>query len=97
MVTLGISRGMPDSLHQRLWPFIPTQGFSETAWESCPFGAAYRVFRSTLQGLINRLSASHRYLRLLTPLVMRSLMMEVDELYARLIVLYNFVCTSWLL
>jgi hypothetical protein len=25
------------------------------------------------------LSASHRYLRLLTPLAMRSLMMEVDE------------------
>jgi hypothetical protein len=51
MVTPGISRGMPDSLHQRLWPFIPTRGFLETAWESCPTGAAYRVFRSTLQGL----------------------------------------------
>jgi hypothetical protein len=35
------------------------------------------------------LSASHRYLRLLTPLAMRSLMMEVDEYYAWLIVLYN--------
>jgi hypothetical protein len=51
MVTLGISRGMPDSLHQRLWPFIPTRGFLETAWESCLSGAAYRVFGSTLQGL----------------------------------------------
>jgi hypothetical protein len=28
------------------------------------------------------LSASHRYLRLLTPLAMISLMMEVDEYYA---------------
>jgi hypothetical protein len=31
---------------------------------------------------LNRLSASHRYLGLLTPLAMRSLMMEVDEYYA---------------
>jgi hypothetical protein len=51
MVISGISRGMPDNLHQRLWPFIPTRGFLETAWESCPCGGTYRVFRSTLQGL----------------------------------------------
>jgi hypothetical protein len=38
MVTPGISRGMPDSLHQRLWPFIPTRGFLGTAWESCSRG-----------------------------------------------------------
>jgi hypothetical protein len=38
---------------------------------------------------INRLSASRRYLRLLTPLAMRSLMMEVDEYSTWLIVLYN--------
>jgi hypothetical protein len=38
---------------------------------------------------INQFSASHCYLRLLTPLAMRSLVMEVDEYYAWLIVLYN--------
>jgi hypothetical protein len=32
MVSPGASRGMPDSLHQRLWPFIPTRGFLETVW-----------------------------------------------------------------
>jgi hypothetical protein len=42
MVIPGISRGMPDSLHRRLRPFIPTRGF---------LGTAYRVFGSTLQGL----------------------------------------------
>jgi hypothetical protein len=40
-----------DSLHQRLWPFIPTQGFWGTAWEVVLAGATYRVFRSTMQGL----------------------------------------------
>jgi hypothetical protein len=38
MVIPGISQGILDSLHQRLWPFISTRGFLETAWESCPFG-----------------------------------------------------------
>jgi hypothetical protein len=51
MVTPGISRGMPDSLHQGLQDSIPTRGFLGTAWESYPFGAAYRVFGFTLQGL----------------------------------------------
>jgi hypothetical protein len=51
MVSPGTLWGSSDSLHQRLWPFIPTRGFLGTAWESCPCGAAYRVFRSTLQGL----------------------------------------------
>jgi hypothetical protein len=51
MVILGISRGIPDSLHQRLWPFIPTRGFLETAGEIVLLGAAYRVFGFTLQGL----------------------------------------------
>jgi hypothetical protein len=50
-VTPGISRGMPHSLHQRLWPFIPTRGFLEIAWEVVLSGEAYRVFRYTLQGL----------------------------------------------
>jgi hypothetical protein len=30
MVSPGASRGMPDSLHLRLWPFIPTRGFLGT-------------------------------------------------------------------
>jgi hypothetical protein len=34
-----------------LWPFIPTRGFLGTAWEVVLVEAAYRVFRSTLQGL----------------------------------------------
>jgi hypothetical protein len=50
MVSSGTLRGIPDSLHQRLWSFIPTRGFLETAWEVVLAGAAYRVFRSTLQG-----------------------------------------------
>jgi hypothetical protein len=32
MVSPGASRGMPDSLHQRLCPFIPTWGFLGTVW-----------------------------------------------------------------
>jgi hypothetical protein len=51
MVGPGTSRGILDSLHQRLWPFIPTRGFLGTVWEVVLAGAAYRVFRSTLQGL----------------------------------------------
>jgi hypothetical protein len=51
MVTPGISRGMPDSLHQRLWPFIPTRGFLERPGKVVPLWATYRVFGSTLQGL----------------------------------------------
>jgi hypothetical protein len=31
-VSPGASRGMPDSLHQRLWPFIPTRGFLGIVW-----------------------------------------------------------------
>jgi hypothetical protein len=50
-VSPGTSRGIPDSLHQRLWPFIPTRGLLGTVWEVVLAGAAYRVFRSTLQGL----------------------------------------------
>jgi hypothetical protein len=50
-VSPGASRAIPDSLHQRLWPFIPTRGFLGTAWEVVLAGAAYRVFRSALQGL----------------------------------------------
>jgi hypothetical protein len=50
-VSLGTSRGISDSLHQRLWPFIPTRGFLGTAWDVVLAGAAHRVFRSTLQGL----------------------------------------------
>jgi hypothetical protein len=51
MVSLGASRGIPDSLHQRLWPFIPIRGFLGTAWWLSSRGASHRVFRSTLQGL----------------------------------------------
>jgi hypothetical protein len=40
MVIPGILRGIPDSLHQGLWPFIPTWGFLGTTWESCPFGGS---------------------------------------------------------
>jgi hypothetical protein len=50
-VSPGISWGILDSLHQRLWPFIPTRGFLGTPWEVVLAGATYRVFRSTLQGL----------------------------------------------
>jgi hypothetical protein len=50
-VSPGTSRGISDSLHQGLWTFIPTRGFLGTAWEVVLAGAAYRVFRSTLQGL----------------------------------------------
>jgi hypothetical protein len=32
MVNLGASRGLPDSLHQILWPFISTWGFLGTVW-----------------------------------------------------------------
>jgi hypothetical protein len=32
MVSPGASRGMPDSLHQRLWPFILTRGFLGIVW-----------------------------------------------------------------
>jgi hypothetical protein len=32
MVRPGASWGMPDSLHQRLWPFVPTRGFLGTVW-----------------------------------------------------------------
>jgi hypothetical protein len=53
-VSPGASRGMPDSLHQRLWPFISTRGFLGTVWWLSSRGASHRVFRSTLQGLINR-------------------------------------------
>jgi hypothetical protein len=51
MVSPSASRGIPDSLHQRLWPFIPTRGFLETVWWLSSRGASHRVFRSTLQGL----------------------------------------------
>jgi hypothetical protein len=47
----GASRGIPDSLHQRLWPFIPIRGFLGTVWWLSSQGASHRVFRSTLQGL----------------------------------------------
>jgi hypothetical protein len=50
-VSPGTSQGIPDSLHQRLWPFIPTRGFLGTVWEVVLAGVAYRVFRFTLQGL----------------------------------------------
>jgi hypothetical protein len=49
-VTPGASRGMPGSLHQRLQDSIPTRGFLGAAWEVVLAGAAYRVFKSTLQG-----------------------------------------------
>jgi hypothetical protein len=32
MVSPGASRGISDSLHQKLWPFIPTRGFLGTVW-----------------------------------------------------------------
>jgi hypothetical protein len=52
MVIPGTSRGIPDSLHQRLWPFIPTPRiFWELPEKVVLAGAAYRVFGSTLQGL----------------------------------------------
>jgi hypothetical protein len=50
-VSPGTSRGIPDSLHQRLWPFIPTRGFLGNAWEVVLAEATYCVFRSILQGL----------------------------------------------
>jgi hypothetical protein len=50
-VSQGTLRGISDSLHQRLWPFISTRGFLGTAWEVVLAGVAYHVFRSTLQGL----------------------------------------------
>jgi hypothetical protein len=51
MVSPSASRGIPDRLHQRLWPFIPTWGFLGTIWWLSSRGASHRVFRSTLQGL----------------------------------------------
>jgi hypothetical protein len=50
-VSPGISRGISDRLHKRQWPFISTRGFLGPAWEVVLAGAAYHVFRSTLQGL----------------------------------------------
>jgi hypothetical protein len=38
MVSPGASRSMPDSLHQRLWPFIPTRGFLGTIWWMSSWG-----------------------------------------------------------
>jgi hypothetical protein len=95
MVSPGASRGIPDSLHQRLCPFIPTRGFLGTVWWLSSRGHPTVCLGLPCKVWINRLSASHRYLRLLTPLAMRSLMMEVDEYYVWLIVLYNLVCTRW--
>jgi hypothetical protein len=51
MVSPGASRGIPDSLHQILWPFIPTRRFLGSVWWLSSRGASHRVFRSTLQGL----------------------------------------------
>jgi hypothetical protein len=93
MVSLGASRAIPDSLHQRLWPFIPTRGFLGTVWCLSSRGLPTMCLGLPCKVWINRLSAFHRYLRLLIPLAMRSLMMEVDEYYAWLIVLYNLVRT----
>jgi hypothetical protein len=93
MVSPGASRGMPDSLHQRLCPFIPTRGFLATVWWLSSWGHPTVCLGLPCKIWINRLSASHRYLRLLTPLAMRYLMMEVKEHYAWLIILYNIVCT----
>jgi hypothetical protein len=97
MVSPGASRGIPDSLHQRLWPFIPTRGFLGTVWWLSSRGHPTVCLGLPCKVWIIRLSASHRHLRVLTPLVMRSLMIEVDEHYAWLIVLCNLVCTRWLI
>jgi hypothetical protein len=97
MVSPGASRGIPDSLHQILWPFIPTRGFLGTVWWLSSRGHPTVCLGLHCKVRISRLSASHRHLRLPTPLVMRSLMMEVDEHYAWLIVLCNLVSTRWII
>jgi hypothetical protein len=89
MVSPGALRGMPDSLHQRL-AFYPDPRIFGNRVVVVLTGASHRVFRSTLQGLNQSIVSLSPYLRLLTPLAMRSLMMEVHEYYARLIVWYNF-------
>jgi hypothetical protein len=96
-VSLVASRGSPDSLHQRLWPFIPTRGFLGTVWWLSLRGQPTVCLGLPCKVWINRFSASHRYLRLLTPLAMRSHMMEVDEFYAWLTVWYNLVYIRWLI
>jgi hypothetical protein len=63
----------------------------------CPRGGIPQCVYVYLARFESIVSASHRYLRLLTPLAMRFLMMEVDEYYAWLIVLYNLVCARWLM
>jgi hypothetical protein len=50
-VRLGASRGMPANLVPRTVGSVPTRGLLGTAWEVVLAGAAYRVFRFTLQGL----------------------------------------------
>jgi hypothetical protein len=49
-VRLGASRGMPANLVPRTVGSVPTRGLLGTAWEVVLAGAAYRVFRFTLQG-----------------------------------------------
>jgi hypothetical protein len=50
-VMLGASRGMPANLVPRTVRFDPNPRIFGNCMGSCPCGAAYHVFRSTLQGL----------------------------------------------
>jgi hypothetical protein len=49
-VSLVASQVSTDNRYETLWPFIPTRGFLGTVWWLSSWGAAHRVFRSTLQG-----------------------------------------------
>jgi hypothetical protein len=51
IVTPGISRGMLDGLHQRLWLSSRPGDFWKRPGKVVLPGVAYRVFGSTLQGL----------------------------------------------
>jgi hypothetical protein len=88
----GTRSGMPDSLVPGTVSYYPNQRIFGNRLVGVDFvGAPLRVFRSTLQGFgINRLSASHRYLRLLNQLAMISPNDgTMRNLLCQLIVLYN--------
>jgi hypothetical protein len=69
------------------------EDFLGTAWWLSSRGHPTVCLGLPCKVWINRLSASRRYLRLLTPLAMRSLMMEVDDYHDWLFELYKLVCT----
>jgi hypothetical protein len=78
-VRSGASRGMPDSLHQRLWPFIPIRGFLGTVWwlssrghPTVCLGLPGKVLNQSIVGLSPLSETTYS-------IAMGSLMMEVDE------------------